>query len=151
MVYSWKPGAHIKVSADVAGAMCKELADTGGLTARRLLDANRPEDAPLHDAFEWDDGVAAELYREDQARHIINCLCVKAEGREPVRKYFNICRADSEYKDIDVIVKSKDDVARLHATVLNELIAIKKKYQYVTEFSPVWDAIEKVEVSETDS
>ena len=147
MIYQWKTGAHIKTSAEIAGKMCAELSENGGLTAKRLLDANRPEDAPLHGEFEWNDGVAAERYRETQARHIINCICIKVEDREPVRQYYNISIADAEYKPIHVILQNKGDTDALCSTVLRELVAIKKKYRQIKEFASVWEAIEVLEVA----
>ena len=74
MVYEFKPCSYIKASAQVAGEMCEQLSKTGGLTPKRLVDANRAEDAPLHGEFEWNDTVAAEAYREGQAAHINLCL-----------------------------------------------------------------------------
>ena len=66
MVYKWKERAQIRVSADVAGRVCEELEKDGALTPKRLLDVSRAEDAPLHDAFEWNDGIAAEKYQRQE-------------------------------------------------------------------------------------
>jgi len=144
MVYSWKPGSYIRTDANVAGAMCAELSANGGLTAKRLLDANRPEDAPLHSEFEWDDGIAAEKFRETQARHIINCLCIKAEGTEPVRQYFNIVKSEAEYKPLTAILRDPEDKVRLYDQVERELKAIRKKYAAIEAFAKVWEAIDEL-------
>lgn len=144
MIYEWKPGAYIRADANVAGQMCAELSANGGLTAKRLLDANRPEDAPLHSEFEWDDNIAAERFRETQARHIINCLCVRVDGAEPVRQYFNIVRTDAEYKPLTAILQDKDDSTRLYDTITRELTAIRRKYANIKAFSKVWEAIDEL-------
>ena len=52
--YTWLAGSRHKVDAEVAGRVCEELERNGGLTAERLVEASRPEDAPLHKEFEWD-------------------------------------------------------------------------------------------------
>jgi hypothetical protein len=44
----------------------------GILTAKQLVDMCRADDAPLHHLFEWDDAIAAELHREQQARLLLN-------------------------------------------------------------------------------
>lgn len=49
----------------------------GRLTPAALVDAARPEDHPLHTRFEWDDAVAGERYRLDQAREIIRSYRIK--------------------------------------------------------------------------
>lgn len=52
MVYEWKITGICKVDANIAGAVCEELKNTVGLTRENLVNASRPEDAPLHDEFE---------------------------------------------------------------------------------------------------
>lgn len=43
----------------------------GRLTASAVVDAARDEESPLHARFEWNDGVAAERWRLEQARELI--------------------------------------------------------------------------------
>lgn len=147
MVYQFKKGSQIKANAQIAGEMCERLSEQGNLTAKALLDANRPEDAPLHNEFEWRDGVAAEKYREAQARHIINCLIVEAEDNEPVRAFFNIVRTEAEYHHVEAIFKSLDDTEKLLQTALNELKAFQSKYKRLQQLAPVFDAMEQIEIA----
>lgn len=53
--------------------MLLEIRDANGgtLTPEVVVDAAREPDHPLHSRFEWDDSVAAEKYRRDQAHQII--------------------------------------------------------------------------------
>ena len=143
MVYQWKKASYIKADANVAGQMCEQLEQTVGLTAKSLLDANRPKEAPLHGEFEWDDSKAAEQYREQQARHIINCLCVKPErnDQEPVRAFFTI--SQPSYENISVILQSAEKHSSLLDLALKELNAFKAKYNTLTQLEPVFDAIDK--------
>lgn len=46
-------------------------AHSGTLSPEIVVDAARPDNAPLHNQFEWDDGIAGEKYRIEQARGII--------------------------------------------------------------------------------
>lgn len=145
MVYQWKSNSRIKVNADVAGQMCEQIEKEKGLTAQTLLDANRAEGTPLHNEFEWNDSIAAEEYRLQQARHIINCLCIKTESKkeQTVRAFFKISDAES-YENINVIISDEDKHQRLLQTALNELNAFKIKYRQLNELKPLFDVLDKV-------
>jgi hypothetical protein len=51
-------------------------ANDGALTTKSVVAASRSEKAVLHDCFEWDDSIAAERHREEQARAIITSIRV---------------------------------------------------------------------------
>ena len=54
----------------------------GKLTPQKVLDAAMPENSPLHEFFEWDDTVAAESYRMDQARELIRRVRIEITYEE---------------------------------------------------------------------
>jgi len=64
----------------------------GSFDAVDLVNEARSRYSPLHDIFEWDDTEAAELYRRQQARHLLSCVVrvseVQKEGKETVRRVF---------------------------------------------------------------
>lgn len=147
MVYEWKPGSFFKVDANTAGAVCEQLEKAGNLSAKSLLDASRPEDAPLHSEFEWNDVVAAEKYREDQARCIIRHLVVRLDEKpdEPVRGFFSVASTGRRsYTRVNAIFKSPDLRKDLVKQALDELDAFKRKYGTLTELSAVFEATAKV-------
>lgn len=148
MVYQWKTGARIRTDAQTAGEMCMKLADEGRLTARELLDVNRPEDAPLHGEFEWDDGIAAESWRVHQARNIINSLLVVPEKSEPVRGFFKIEQGERNYHSVTAILSRKDMAQRLFDNALRELMAFQRKYQSLEQFNEVWQAIANIQATQ---
>ena len=148
MVYEWKTASYIKIDANIAGKQCEELEKTVGLTPKNLLNANRDETAPLHNEFEWNDGIAAEKYRENQARHIIACLCVRAETTsgeqsEPVRAFLKTI-SDCEYQSLNVILQSADSHSAMLATALRELKAFQNKYKMLSELKPLFDVMEDI-------
>lgn len=143
MVYEWKAGSRVKADAQIAGEMCQMLEYEGRLSAKNLLDLNRPEDAPLHGEFEWNDTIAAESWREQQARHIINSLVICPENSEPVRSFFHIENAGNTYQSIHTILHSKDSTELLFDSALKELQAVQRKYSAIQQLAKVWDAIEK--------
>lgn len=148
MVYEWKAGSRVKADAQIAGEMCQMLESEGRLSAKNLLDLNRPEDAPLHGEFEWNDTIAAESWREQQARHIINSLVICPENSEPVRSFFKIENAGNTYQSIHTILHSKDSTEFLFASALKELKAVQRKYSAIQQLAKVWDAIEKCAMGE---
>lgn len=142
MVYQWKNGSRISADPQVAGEMCERLESEGRLTAKDLLDENRPEDAPLHKVFEWNDGVAAEKWREQQARHVISSIVVYKEEVGPVREFFNVLVTEKEYKSIKTILSNQNDTQNLFETAMRELVSIQKKYSSIQTLHKIWEAID---------
>ena len=64
------------VDANTAGNELDRIAAAygGSIAAQDVVDESRPEEAPLHPAFEWDDYKAAEGYRRGQARNLIRAV-----------------------------------------------------------------------------
>lgn len=93
--YKYRPGAIHKVSAEVAGPICQRLHDSNQLTPHNLVEAARPVDSPMHDEFIWDDSVAAEKYREEQARMVIKSI-VLVESNSQAERSVKLEKADTE-------------------------------------------------------
>ena len=149
MVFEWKPGSRYKVDANTAGAVCEQLEASGNLSAKSLLDVSRPEDAPLHSEFEWDDSVAAEKFREDQARCMIRHLVVRLDDKpqEPVRSFFKIETAEAapeSYTRIETVLKKPDMRAELLKQALAELEMFQRKYNTLSELASVFNEAAKV-------
>ena len=144
MIYKLKSGARLPVSPQVAGDECERLESSGGLTPRRLVDASRPEDAPLHKCFEWNDGVAAERWREAQASYIIRSVEVSIEEHmEPTRAFVaTISDSAREYKSIGYVMRRSDSREALLDAAKRELLAFRRKYKNLYELAEVMDAID---------
>jgi hypothetical protein len=145
MTYKWKDGSRIKADPQKAIAQMQALEQAGNLSAKGLLDANRPEDAPLHNEFEWNDGVAAEKYREQQARHIINSIVMVQEDAQPVRNFFKVSDGNSNYTSLSVIMERQDTREALLRQARRELAAFEMKYKVLEELAGVFNEIHKVE------
>ena len=107
--YVYRQGAHIK-GVDPSTA-CEELSRIhdkhDGLRNEDVLDESRPEEAPLHPIFEWDDSLAAEEWRKKQAGDVVRAVrIVQPEGHtEPVFIHVKVCDA---YLKKEVVAKSPD-------------------------------------------
>ena len=147
MVYQWKT-PFFKTDAEVAGKVCKGLEETVGLTSKTLLDASRPEDAPLHDEFEWRDDVAAEKYRESQAGNIIrNLVIVEEEKNVSTRAFVTLTEKKKEnnnYHDVVEVLQDGEKRSALYNLAMKELRSFKQKYSEMKEFKKVIEAIDEL-------
>ncbi len=145
MEYSWKLSGLYPVSAQVAGEELERIYQARGeMTAPTIVDESRPEIAPLHPCFEWDDPVAAEKWREHQARKIVNCIVVKTETMKheavQVRAFVN---ANKSYHPLEVVLQSKDMTAEMIKDALADMEAFQTKYRVLSQLSPVLEIMEK--------
>lgn len=143
--HSWK--YPLAVSAEVAAEELKKIADENGgqLEPRMLVDASRAEDAPLHSLFEWDDTVAAEKYRETQARFIIRNIVVKTEEAPPVRMMVHA--GNPGYVQTKTALRDVDMHAALMRQAINDIQAFKAKYRGLRELDEVLREMDKAELA----
>lgn len=138
--YEFKlPGVH-KVKAEVAGRVCQELSESeGGLTPQRLVDVSRDNDAPLHNEFEWDDDLAAELYRRGQAAKLIRDIVIVREDGDPHkdRQFVITNQRESAYVQLDVALSNEDWKANLLKQAKNDMISFIAKYRRLQELTQV--------------
>lgn len=145
--YQWKRGSFVSGDAQVAGEVCSMLERRGDLTPKTLVDESRPDDAPLHGMFEWDDAEAAEMYRQSQARHIINNIEVVAVGdSKPVRAFVSlrVGGQDRRYESTEVALSKPDSREMVLREALSELRAFERKYSRLEELADVLAAIRQV-------
>ena len=149
MAYRWKSNTRIKTDANIAGAVMEKLAEEGRLTPRNLVDESRDKDAPLHQEFEWDDSVAAENYREEQARGMIRFLEVvheETKKEEPAVRAFvrAVPEAKHEYEPFGIVISDERKYSYLLEQATRELMAFSRKYAMLKELEPVMQAIQMV-------
>lgn len=151
-ITKWKTGSCIKADPNVAEHVFDELASTVGLTPKNLLDASRNEDAPLHKEFEWDDSVAAEKYRENQAGHLIRSIVIesvpeKKEERPVIVRAFMQAGTEN-YEPIHLIISDESKMAVMLQRALRELQAFRAKYAILkNELPQIFAVIDELERS----
>ena len=96
----------------------------GTLTPTRVVMDARDKSSPLHDFFEWDDGAAAQRYREQQARELIGRF--KVEIRTTSRTifapaYIRDPRVDPDDQGYTTIAEIRDDAALAKESLMYEL------------------------------
>lgn len=157
MVYKYKLDGLYPVQAQTAGEEIERIYHKRGqCDAADVVDESRPESAVLHPCFEWNDPVAAELWREQQARGIINCIVTVAEAKSgetvEVRAFPHV--ADT-YRPLDVALKSVDMETEMKESALREFLAFKRKldvYKSLDAVRPVIREVDRaVRLLESDS
>lgn len=104
-------GLHVDV---VAGELERIIDRDRVLKPSVIVDEARPDDAPLHHVFEWDDHKAAEEHRRQQARELVRVVKVQYTQREEITiypKYVNVPNADGVapgYYPAEDVVKRPD-------------------------------------------
>lgn len=151
--YAFKSASRIKADADKTAQLFKKLESGKGLTAKNVVNASRPKKAVLHNEFEWNDSIAAENYREGQARHIMNSLIiVHSETKESVRHCFpiTIVKDDEEvreYHTMEVIANNDEYKQQIIDRAKSELEAFRHKYnmlENIDEFAELFGLIEEM-------
>jgi len=115
----------------------------GELTPQTVLDASRPEDAVLHKLFNWDDASAAEHYRLQQARTILNNIELKviSNGQSKQIAVYELIKdsATTEYKNIQSM--STSDITFIKQRTLKEITILRDKLTIYKELSKVTVAL----------
>lgn len=133
--FEYRPGARFNVTAAVAGEELERIAERDGeIRTATVVDEARPDDAPLHPVFEWDDEIAAESYRRHQARHLIRSVRVierRAEQRDPVVIPFVHVRSHDGriaggYQSLAVVAKDPDLFQRALLPALQKSLAAEQ-------------------------
>lgn len=116
-------------------------------TPDMVVDLARDESTELHKCFDWDDNIAAEKWRKQQARQICISLTVVVEKKPGVKQTFRLIEHDREeqvYKPIVFTVRQSEEYERLLKQAKAELAAFRKRYQSIKELSEVIEEIERV-------
>lgn len=149
--YEYKVKGLYSVPAQVAGELFEKLeASDTGLTPQAVVDASRPEDAPLHNEFEWRDDVAAEKYRCEQARKMINVVIVKSVDRDEEeetgkrvydRAFVSTPDGIGSYHSLHTTLNNEVWKAHLLMSAKREMEQFIAKYRQIEELAGVVSAI----------
>lgn len=140
--YSFRTGTRVSgVDAQIAGQELARISDQHGeLTAPLVVDHARPDDAPLHPVFEWNDEVAAELHRQHQARNLIRAVQITREtDAQPEPVYVHVS-TEGAYLPAEEVVQRVDLYEQAYRDAcdrlgqaqhsLNQLAAIAERLEH---------------------
>ena len=126
-------------------ADAQKVADEIGndrISPAEVLEKARDVNSELHKCFEWNDSIAAEKYRLQQARGILINLVYKEKesNAEPVRT-FQITSQRNVYQPTVSFLVQEDEYQNLLKRAKSELESFKKRYHTLSELQEVFEAI----------
>jgi hypothetical protein len=150
-VYRWRDGTRLAIDAQMAGEHIEHLRKkaNGALTPAQVLADARDAKSVLHGAFEWDDNLAAEHYRETQARYLIGALVVTVKPRgvpHQTRAFVSVDHKDSGvgYTSLPVAMSDIDLRRQVLAKAWRELRAWQHRYDAYAELAALFQSIDEM-------
>lgn len=141
---AWRKGRRQPVRAAVAKVALDAIAKRhrGGITPRAVVDAARDPVHPLHPCFTWEDSIAAERWREQQARLIINAIeVVHADDTPPRVCYVSVGYEDERaYRASATVMSDAEMRQQALAEALAALEGWQRRYAHLTELADVFEA-----------
>lgn len=142
----WKFDGLYKGDAEKCFSEIQSIGESA--SPQQILEKARDSATELHKCFEWDDTVAAEKYRLQQARQIVCSLVYKKTEEEPkespkIRVMQHIV-SESGYKPVKVIIQNQDEYTQLLMQAKTELNSFKNRYERIVELEEVIRAIDNL-------
>jgi hypothetical protein len=149
VIYKAAPGSRLTHSeARVLGETIAALG--GGITPEDLLKEARKKRSPIHDLFEWDDQVAAEAFRLEQARYFLRSVWevpVDRDGREAgdgARAFYAVEISDANERKSKAFFAAREirDVPGADAQILER--ALKEANEWQQRYRRIRNHLEDV-------
>lgn len=140
-IYEWKIKSFAKkINPDEAIQEIEKAENLyGKITAETILQVASDKKSVLHKLFEWDNSKAAEQYRLQQARTLINNIEVRiiSDGAERSIPVYEIVKVDEgqQYKNIEVL--TYDEIEQVKENTLRQLNVLKMKLSVYKQFNKV--------------
>lgn len=141
MTAQWRIDGIYKADAQ---KVADEIGD-GKVTPQEVLEKARDENSELHKCFEWNDSVAAEKYRLQQAGQVLRMLVFTPKNEEqPPLRIFHITEEKNVYQPTKMFLKNEDEYQSLLKRAINELNAFKQKYHTLSELEEIFKMIDEL-------
>ena len=164
MKIMWKNGCHGKGDVEkIYDELEKLRLKKGDIEPKDVIQMAKPKRNPAHGEFIWDDNVAANAYRLEQARMLVRSIVVvhkETPQSGPQRKYVQVTRyeagtgkndgvvAKRVYTDIKEALKDPETRAEVLARAINEAASYRRRYAHLSELAVVLNAIDVLVVNQ---
>lgn len=147
------PQAGAKLDPDVIGSYLEKLRKVhkGELLPSDLVADAKKSNSPLHPCFEWDDSIAGERFRLQQARGLIRSVVAvyRPVETEPktisVRAYTHISeKGQPHYRATDQAMSQKITRIMIVKTAWDELQQWRRRYRDLKEFAALFEEIDQL-------
>lgn len=151
IIFKWLPGTGEGLpSADaqmVGDALTKIHKKHGHLKPQIVIAEAKSKRSQLHEFFEWDDAVAADAHRREQARYMMRHIVVLEPGDEigdSMRAFVHITDEDDKDVYIDIKVAMGDEALRKQVLerAWKELQSWRRRYKQYEELAAVFAAMD---------
>ena len=142
----WRPEfASLHKDVDAQKVADEILGIGEEVTAEEVVNAARDESCELHKCFEWDNSIAAEKWRTQQARVLFAHLIIRKETEETkeapqIRLMYN--NGGNTYKSAPLVFSKPDEYKKLLAKAYAELHNFKLKYAMLKELKDIFALIQ---------
>ncbi len=138
------PGLCPGLTADqVVGEFERIREAHGELKPEYVVEESRPEGALLHPLFEWNDTIAADKWRKEQASRLIRNIHVVINNEDikcSVRAFVNVSTGKDihrSYVPMREAILNKDAYEDLLQQAKDEMAAFVRKYSQLEELNGV--------------
>lgn len=150
MIYGWRQGSRVNLDAQKVGEAIERLqkGQNDPLEPSTVVNAARDPASVMHPHFQWDDAIAAEAFREDQARDLVRSLTVdisrsNLEAR-PVRAFVNVeVGAERGYVSTATAMSSEDLRKQVLSKAFAELESWRARHAELSELARIFSAIDE--------
>jgi hypothetical protein len=158
MVIRKKVGSRVNAAPDVIFAELEKAKIDGSISLKTVVDNARPKNAPLHGEFTWTNSEAAEKWRLEEARKIVQSIEVVHNDSPPTRAYEAVTIIGSQTDEGDDVAPQRvfrsvadimaDPAARddLLTQAIRDALAWRKRYAALQELAQVFAALDQVVV-----
>ncbi len=145
-VYKFKDGSMLKCRDPevVVDELTRIREKRGRLTARDVWQESRRKDRPLHNEFEWDDRAAADLYRDQAARRVIqSIIVVRADDSAETRAFIHVDvrEVGESYERVEVVMADSDLCEQAITEALRYLRTAEAKLRSIQQFIKLADQL----------
>lgn len=138
------PGLWKGLTAAAAATELERIRQKHGtLKPEAVVEESEPEGAVLHGCFQWDDTIAARLWRNEQAKALIRNIMVEVSDKTvtcTVRALVNVASeptAQRSYVPITEAIHNETSYADLLKQAKQEMVSFVKKYNQISELNRV--------------
>lgn len=144
--YEFSIERYHKVDAQVVGEMLEDMHNKGiEVTPEAVLEASRDPSSPTHAEFEWNDTVAAEKYRVEQARLLIAHVRIVRVDNKPgeykERGFVPVPGGRSVYVPLQTALGKEEYKEHLLKQARGDVEVFLAKYRRLEELAAVTTAM----------
>lgn len=141
----WKPQFASFYKGIDAQRVAEEITALGdSIAPEDVVEMAKDESTEAHKCFTWDNNIAADNWRRQEARNVLGNLVIKpaeiqSEDTIPIRVFHKV---DGGYKRAELVFKVEDQYQKLLQAAYAELQAFKRKYSSLQELDYIISLID---------